>query len=182
MVSVKTEKILGEERRNLLLDILSKADKPITGGELASTTNVSRQVIVQDVSLLKAKNYPILATSQGYVFLNNQHDQTKLVERIIACKHAPERTKEELSILVDHGVVVKDVIVEHQVYGELTASIMVGNRNDVNEFVKKINRYNASYLSQLTGGLHLHTLQADSLDKIDLACKVLDEEGFLVKE
>jgi transcriptional regulator of NAD metabolism len=179
---VKTDKILGEERRNLLLDLLSKSDRPITGGELASTTNVSRQVIVQDISLLKAKNYPIMATSQGYLFLNNQNDESTLVERIIASKHAPERTKEELLIIVDHGVFVKDVIVEHQVYGELTASIMVGNRNDVNEFIKKIDQNNASYLSQLTGGLHLHTLQADSLEKLDRACDELEKLGFLIQE
>jgi uncharacterized protein len=182
MIVVKAEKVLGEERRNLLLDLLSKAHKPITGGELASTTNVSRQVIVQDISLLKAKNHPIMATSQGYVYLNNQNDQNKLVERIIACKHAPERTQEELSIIVDHGVFVKDVIVEHQVYGDLTASIMVGNRNDVNEFIKKIERYNATYLSQLTGGLHLHTLQADSLEKLDRACEELDKVGVLIQD
>ncbi|MGM0874412.1 MAG: transcription repressor NadR [Bacillota bacterium] len=179
---MKAEKILGEERRNLLLQLLSKSDKPITGGELASTTNVSRQVIVQDISLLKAKNYPIIATSQGYVFLNNQNDQNILIERIIACRHAPGRTKEELSILVDHGVFVKNVIVEHQVYGDLTASIMVGNRSDVNEFINKIDRYNAAYLSQLTEGLHLHTLQADSLEKLDRACEELEKEGFLVQD
>ncbi|MBZ5749390.1 MULTISPECIES: transcription repressor NadR [Metabacillus] len=179
---MKAEKLLGEERRNHLLELLSKADKPITGGELASTTNVSRQVIVQDISLLKAKNYPIMATSQGYVYLNKQNDQTQVIERIIACKHAPELTKEELSIIVDHGVFVKDVIVEHPVYGDLTASIMVGNRNDVNEFIKKIDRNNASYLLQLTGGLHLHTLQADSQEKLDRVCEELDKLGMLVQD
>lgn len=177
-----TEKILGEERRNLLLQLLMKADKPITGGELASKANVSRQVIVQDISLLKAKNYPIIATSQGYVFLNNQQNQPNIFERIIACKHSPEQTKQELTILVDHGVFVKDVIVEHQVYGDLTASIRVGNRNEVNEFINKINKSKAAYLSQLTGGIHLHTLQADSLEKLDLACEQLSDEGFIVHD
>jgi uncharacterized protein len=179
---VNTEKILGEERRNLLLDLLSQSDKPITGGELANKTNVSRQVIVQDISLLKAKNYPIMATSQGYVFLNEPNNQTKMIERIIACNHAPEQSIEELTIIVDHGVFVKDVIVEHQVYGELTASIMVGNRNDVKEFIKKIENNSAAYLSQLTGGLHLHTLQADSLEKLNRACEELENAGFLVQD
>ncbi|WP_299091691.1 transcription repressor NadR [uncultured Metabacillus sp.] len=182
MIFVKTEKILGDERRAMLLELLSNTDKPITGGELAKKANVSRQVIVQDISLLKAKNYPIMATSQGYVFLSKQNDHSNLFERIIACKHAPERTREELTILVDHGVFVKEVIVEHQVYGELTASVMVGNRNDVNEFIKKIDHSNSVYLSQLTEGLHLHTLQADSLEKLDRACEELDKEGFIVKD
>jgi len=175
-------KLLGEERRNLLLDKLLKASKPITGGELAAFANVSRQVIVQDISLLKAKNHPIIATSQGYVYLEkNKHDQP-LLERLIACKHSPTDTKEELNILVDHGVFVKDVIVEHPVYGDLTASIRVGNRIEVEEFIKKISLNKASYLSQLTEGLHLHTLQADSIDKLDRACHDLDKAGILVKE
>lgn len=175
-------KLLGEERRNLLLDKLMKADQPITGGELATFANVSRQVIVQDISLLKAKNHPIIATSQGYVYLENNQKKNQLIERIIACNHIPEQTKEELTIIVDHGVFVKDVIVEHPVYGDLTASIRVGNRNDVEEFMKKINQHNASYLSQLTEGLHLHTLQADTIEKLDRACAELSKAGFLVKE
>jgi transcriptional regulator of NAD metabolism len=176
------EKLSGEDRRTLLLELLSEADKPITGGDLANRTNVSRQVIVQDISLLKAKNYPIIATSQGYVFLKESDSQNKIIERIIACNHAPEQAIEELTMIVDHGVIVKDVIVEHQVYGELTASIMVGNRNDVKEFVKKIENNSAAYLSQLTNGLHLHTLQADSLEKLDRACEELKNAGFLMQE
>ncbi|QGQ47400.1 transcription repressor NadR [Metabacillus sediminilitoris] len=176
------EKLSGEDRRTLLLELLSEADKPITGGDLANRTNVSRQVIVQDISLLKAKNYPIIATSQGYVFLKESDSQNKIIERIIACNHAPEQAIEELTMIVDHGVIVKDVIVEHQVYGELTASIMVGNRNDVKEFVKKIENNSAAYLSQLTNGLHLHTLQADSLEKLDRACEELKKAGFLMQE
>lgn len=179
---MNTDKILGEERRNLLVEILSQSDKPITGGELANRTNVSRQVIVQDISLLKAKNYPIIATSQGYVFLNEINNETKMIEKIIACNHAPEQTIEELTIIVDHGVFVKDVIIEHQVYGDLTASIMVGTRNEVKEFIKKIEHNSAAYLSQLTGGLHLHTLQADSPEKLNRACEDLEKAGFLVQD
>ncbi|APH04244.1 transcription repressor NadR [Bacillus weihaiensis] len=178
---MKTEKILGEERRVLILDELKKSTNPMTGGELATLANVSRQVIVQDISLLKAKNHPIMATSQGYVYLASPDNQTKKQERIIACKHSPEHTADELTILVDHGVFVKDVIIEHPVYGDLTASIMVGNRNDVKEFIAKINANNASYLSELTEGIHLHTLQADSVKQLDLACAALEKEGYLFK-
>lgn len=179
---MNSEKLLGEERRNLLLDKLIKADQPITGGELAAFANVSRQVIVQDISLLKAKNHPIIATSQGYVYLEKNQQNQQMKERIIAVKHSPSQTKEELTIIVDHGVFIKDVIVEHPVYGDLTASIRVGNRKEVEEFMKKINQNKASYLSQLTEGLHLHTLQADSIEKLDRACQDLDQAGYLVKE
>ena len=44
-------KILGDERRAYILKRLQESRDPITGSELASITNVSRQVIVGDVTL-----------------------------------------------------------------------------------------------------------------------------------
>ncbi len=173
------KKILGAERRDLLLHWLQSENKPLTGGELANRTNVSRQVIVQDISLLKAKNEPILATSQGYVYLKPQGEQIKK-ERIIVSYHAPHQTKEELYILVDHGVTVKDVKIEHPVYGDLNASVMVSTRKEVDDFIKKIQQTKASYLSQLTDGTHLHTIEADTEEKLDTACTALKQAGMLI--
>ncbi|MGM2835564.1 3H domain-containing protein, partial [Bacillus cereus group sp. Bce025] len=45
---------------------------------------------------------------------------------------------------------------------------------------QKIENTNASYLSQLTDGIHLHTIEADSKEKLDAACEALDKAGFLV--
>ena len=66
------KKILGEERRTLLLNHLKSSNQALTGSQLAKLTNVSRQVIVNDMNLLKAKNEPIIATSQnrGRAFYN----------------------------------------------------------------------------------------------------------------
>lgn len=174
------KKVLGAERRELLLHWLQTEDKPLTGGELASRTNVSRQVIVQDISLLKAKNEPILATSQGYVYLKPPGDQRKK-ERIIVSFHPPEKTEEELYIIVDHGVTIKDVKIEHPVYGDLTASVMVSTRSEVDDFIKKIHETKAAYLSQLTDGTHLHTLEAESEEKLDAACRALKDAGMLIE-
>lgn len=63
-------KLMGANRRDQLLLWLKESKSPLTGGELAKKANVSRQVIVQDISLLKAKNVPIIATSQGYVYMD----------------------------------------------------------------------------------------------------------------
>jgi uncharacterized protein len=174
------KKILGEKRRELILQWLKERSQPISGNELARRTNVSRQVIVQDISLLKARNEPIIATSQGYLYLPTQ-EQKRTYEQVVACFHPPERTLEELLLIVDHGVTVKDVIIEHPVYGDLTASIMVSTRNEVHQFMKKIKETNASLLSQLTDGTHLHTLQADSPQKIDAAIRSLHEAGMLIE-
>lgn len=166
-------------RQELIINSLKESSRPITGSEFSSKTNVSRQVIVQDVSILKAKNEPIIATSQGYIYLKKDADEDVKLQ-IIAVKHTPEQTRTELNIIVDHGVTVKDVKVEHAVYGDLTASVLVSNRTEVNQFVKKIEEKNATYLLSLTDGIHLHTLAADSLDKIEAACKDLSLAGILL--
>ncbi|MBA4537185.1 transcription repressor NadR [Bacillus aquiflavi] len=177
---MKEKKILGEDRRIFLLNLLKNRNEPITGGELASLTNVSRQVIVGDITLLKARNEPIIATSQGYLYLR-QSSPTTTFERVIACHHTPERTEEELNILVDQGVKVKDVKIEHPVYGDLTASIMVSNRNEVKQFIKKVETTNAAFLSELTGGYHLHTILASEKRMLVEAENALRKANFLVE-
>lgn len=174
-------KILGEERRKLILQWLKESDTPITGRELAEKTNVSRQVIVGDISILKAKQEPIIATSEGYMYLGKKM-QTPLYTRKIACYHPPERTEEELFLLVDHGVTVKDVIVEHPVYGDLTASIMVSNRLEVKKFMEKICSTHSSLLSELTNGIHLHTISALSEEFLNKAETALRKANFLIEQ
>ncbi len=173
------EKKYGEERRRALVEELQSSGQPRTGKVLGDEFGVSRQVIVQDVTLLKAQGMPILATSQGYVWSEETGNRP---ERIIASVHPPERTEEELLLLVDHGVTVKDVCVEHPVYGDLRASIMVKNRRQVEQFLERVRRTEASYLSELTDGVHLHTLEADSIEELDEAVRALDEAGFLISE
>lgn len=177
-----TEKRLtGDERRDYILGWLKSSDEPLTGQILAEKTNVSRQVIVQDISILKAKNMPILATSQGYVYVP-QNNLAYPFKRIIACKHSPEQTKDELFLLVDHGVFVSNVIVEHPIYGELTASLMLKSRVEVYEFLNKMEKAGAAYLSDLTEGVHLHTLEATSEKQLNEAVTALKNAGLLLSK
>ncbi|MEH7380406.1 transcription repressor NadR [Bacillus sp. JJ1533] len=175
------KKLLGEKRRESIIKWLRESPTPIIGEELSNRANVSRQVIVQDISLLKAKNEPIVATSQGYIYLQEQPQQD-YISRIIVVKHAPEQTAEELNILVDNGVTVRDVIVEHPVYGDITGSLMIKNRFEVKRFIEKLSATNASLLSLLTNGVHLHTIEADSVEKLDSACEALREANILFSD
>ena len=174
------KKRLGDERRAFLLELLKDSTTPLTGSELASRTNVSRQVIVGDITLLKAKDEPIIATSQGYLYFK-QNTGVPLFERTIACTHSPDDTVKELNLMVDHGVLVKDVKIEHAVYGDLTASIMVSNRQEVKQFLDNMQNTKASLLSELTGGIHLHTIAASSVQTLDKAEAALKEAGFLIE-
>ena len=173
------KKILGEERRSAILELLKNSQTPITGSELAASANVSRQVIVGDITILKAKQEPIIATSQGYLYFEKPAS-TSHYERTLACSHPPNRTEEELNLLVDFGVTVKDVRIEHSIYGDLTASIMVSNRQEVKQFMAKIRSTKANYLSELTNGIHLHTISAPSEQLLDEAEQALRMENFLI--
>lgn len=62
----------------------------------------------------------------------------------------------ELDIMVDNGCTVLDVIVDHPVYGELTGTLQLSSRYDVDQFIRRANA--AQPLSLLTEGVHLHTL------------------------
>lgn len=176
----KGKKVLGEERRNLILGWLKENGMPIKGSELARRTNVSRQVIVQDISLLKARDEPIIATSQGYMYIPSSPNVTQ-VRRVIACQHRPEDTQKELQLIVDAGVTVEDVTIEHAVYGDLRGSLMLSNRRDVEHFMTKLNQTASSLLSELTDGVHLHTLTATTEQQLDDACQSLEHAGFLLQ-
>ena len=170
-----------EARRVYILDLLKNADGPMTGKKLGELTNVSRQIVVGDINLLEAVEEPIVATSRGYVYMAEQEGSPS-IERIAVCQHTANQAEEELTILVDHGVTVKDVRIEHPVYGDLTASIMVSNRMEVSEFIQKIEKSNAVYLSALSENYtHLHTVIANDPKQIDRAFEALRKAGILIE-
>ena len=139
-------------RRQAILDRLRTADRPVSASSLAAELNVSRQIIVGDIALLRAGGAEISATPRGYVLPR----ATDGITRTIACRHTLEQTGTELDILVDNGCTVLDVIVEHPVYGQLTGPLQISNRYEVSQFIERCKK--AEPLSSLTDGIHLHTL------------------------
>ncbi len=175
-----TKKLTGKARRNSLLTWLQESKTPLTGTELADKANVSRQAIVQDISLLKAHNHPIIATSNGYLYMKTENEKADF-RRVIACKHEGKDTKEELYTIVDYGATIENVIIEHPIYGDLKASLMISSRADVDQFVHKIEEKNAPYLLELTDGIHNHTIVANDERKLDQTYEALKEKGFIVE-
>ena len=139
-------------RRQAILNRLRTADRPVSASSLAAELNVSRQIIVGDIALLRAGGAEISATPRGYVLPR----ATDGITRTIACRHTLEQTGTELDILVDNGCTVLDVIVEHPVYGQLTGPLQISNRYEVSQFIERCKK--AEPLSSLTDGIHLHTL------------------------
>jgi transcriptional regulator of NAD metabolism len=168
----------GDRRRRQIVAWMRTHGGPIRGGELAKHFRVSRQSLVQDVAILRAGGEDIVATPRGYRLPEGRERGHRA---ILACRHAPERTEEELQILVDHGVKVLDVIVEHPLYGELRGSLMIESRADLQDFLKHVSASHASLLSSLTGGVHLHTIEASRPEMISRAKTQLRAHGFLLK-
>lgn len=138
---------------------------------------MSRQVIVQDCALLRASGHEVVATPRGYVLPRRDAG----VRAILASRHDRAHTEDELTVMVDYGLRVIDVIVEHPVYGELRGSLMMTSRADVREFAGRVKSGEVALLSELSGGVHLHTVEAPSQDRLDRARQALRDRGFLVE-
>ena len=164
------------KRREKILDIIQSSDAPVSATALSKEMGVSRQVIVGDVALLRAEGNDILSTPRGYVAAPKEKSVTKR----IAVNHSAEQTQLELYTLVDAGCTVEDVIVEHPIYGQLIGGLMISSRYDVDEFIRKSKEENATPLSALTEGIHLHTLSANSEEQISMAIDKLKELGILL--
>jgi uncharacterized protein len=167
-----------EQRRRQIVEWMRTRRTPVQGSEIAAHFRVSRQCVVQDVAILRAAGNEILATPQGYRL---PEEATHSVRAVLACRHSPERTEEELQILVDHGVRVLDVIVEHPLYGELRGSLMIASRADLQDFLEKVHDTRAMLLLSLTGGVHLHTVEAARDELISRAKAKLRARGILLK-
>ena len=87
----------------------------------------------------------------------------------------------ELTLMVDQGCTVENVIVEHPVYGQLTGPLDLSSRYDVAEFIRKVSEQSAKPLSDLTGGIHLHTLRCPGREAFQRVSAELEEAGFLAR-
>ena len=157
------EKMNGTLRRSKIIEILNKETEPISGSALAKMTGVSRQVIVQDITLLRTQ-LPILATAKGYLLYPMTE---KKVRRTFCVKHSVEQTMEELCAIVDLGGKVLDVMVEHDVYGEIHADLMLSCRKEVEEFCSLLKKSKSGPLNIIGGGVHYHTIEAATEEILD---------------
>lgn len=167
-----------QQRREAILDHIIKSQRPIKGSQLAKVFGVSRQVIVQDIALLRAGGNEIIATPQGYMIPKTSTNRQ--YRRVIVCQHSDDGMEDELMTIVSFGGTIIDVVVEHEVYGEFKAELMISSPYEVRNFVKVMKGKGVRPLSYLREGIHLHTIEAQDpiiLDKIEIALK---EKGYLL--
>lgn len=166
----------GEARRKQLLNILSSSNNPVSGGTLAKELNVSRQIIVQDISLLRANGATIFSTNKGYLL-----QEDRKYSRVFKVYHTDDQVEEELSTIVDAGGQIRDVFVYHKVYGVLKADMGIKSRRDIRAYMEEISTSKSSLLKNVTSGYHYHTIDAESEEILDAIQEELQQKGFLAK-
>lgn len=169
----------GTERRQAIIERMQKDHLPLSGTKLACAYDVSRQVIVQDIALIRAAGYDVISTNKGYIL--NVPVDNKIVERIFKVNHTDEQMEEELFSIVDLGGCVVNTMINHKVYGHLEAPLNIKSRRNVAEFMTDIYSGKSSPLKNVTSGYHYHTITADSEETMQLIEKTLRDKQFLVE-
>lgn len=170
-----------EERRKMIVDSLNNSDEPVTGSDLAKRFDVSRQVIVQDIAVLRAKGLNIMATSNGY-YISKVKEGNRNIKTVVCNHKGYDSIEKELKIMIDMGAKVLDVIVEHPVYGEIRCPLMINSRYDLEKFINKVIGVKAEPLASLTDGEHIHTIEVPGDEVYEIILKKLNKVGFLVKD
>ncbi len=166
-----------DERRKALVAALTTATSPVAGAVLSEQLHVSRQIIVQDIAILRAAGYEILSTHTGYIMKSSP-----LVQRVFKVRHTSQETEDELCTIVDLGGVVEDVFVWHKIYGKIEAPLHIFSRHGVDQFMESIHAGRSSELMHITSGYHYHTVRADTEYTLDLIAEALKGKNYIAPE
>ena len=169
----------GERRREEIIRLLAGSRGPVSGTELARRLKVSSQVIVQDVALLRAVNKNILSTNKGYLLFEPGRESGEC-RKTLCVRHTTEQVLEEFYGIVDLGGKILDVVVEHELYGQIAVDLIIASRQDAEEFYQKMRENRAKPLKELTEDVHYHTIVAKDAASMERIERVLEEKGFLL--
>lgn len=168
----------GTKRREQLLELLMTSGGALSGTALSKALGVSRQVIVQDVALLRASHHEILSTPRGYVLY--EKEQT-IFSRRFKVRHSAADLENELNLIVDQGAHVVDVIIEHPIYGEIHGNLGIGSRRDVQSFLQRVKDQKGIPLLEMSDGFHYHTVTATQEEVLAEVTIQLRNLGYLVE-
>lgn len=168
-----------QARRDRIETMLKHSDTALSASSLAHEFQVSRQVIVGDIALLRASGLDIQATPRGYLLKGNDSEG---YTGTIACRHSREAMQAELYTIVDLGGRILDVIVDHPIYGQLTGQLQIASRYDADQFIRKLDREKAQPLSRITDGVHLHTVICPDKETFDRIVQALKSAQVLYEQ
>lgn len=169
----------GEQRRVQILKMLKEQDTPLSGSALAKHFHVSRQVIVQDIALMRAENQGILSTNKGYLFRTDASGNFQ-PKRVFYVKHSTNQVLDEFTSITELGGTVLDVAVEHEIYGQIRVDLLIETVQDASDFSEKISNCRDNPLKVLTDDCHYHTVAAPSEKLLDLIEQELRKKHYLL--
>lgn len=167
----------GEERREKIFNAIRESKEPISASSLASEYGVSRQVIVQDIALLKAGGSDIISTHRGYTI-----HYTAAYTTVVKVWHTDEQIEEELQTIVDLGGRVLDVFVWHRAFGRINAAMNIKSRKDIKTLIESFTSGKSKPLNYVTSGYHYHTIEADSDETLKEIVCALEAKGYIAPE
>ena len=170
----------GKERHKHIEELLKSHKTPMSGTGLANMFGVSRQVIVQDIALLRAENKDVISTNKGYVLFSPGEENGK--KAVVRVKHSSEDTYDELSTIIELGGKIRDVTVDHDIYGQITVDLIINDSHDVDEFIAVMKKSKSKPLKVLTDDVHYHTILAPSEKVLDLIKEELKAKGYLAEQ
>lgn len=168
------------KRRLEILSIIKKSEIPVSAKMLAERFGVSRQVIVQDLSVIRVSTPEIISTNKGYLFKGAASLSRNNSLREFKVCHNEDQVEEELNIIVDCGGTVKNISISHRVYGRISADMNIRSRQDVKEFLQRLSNSKSKLLGNTTFGYHYHLVEAPSEERLDIISERLDAAGLLV--
>ena len=169
--------VKADERRKMIASRLLGEGRPVSGGELSALFGASRQIIVQDIALLRASGYDIISTHSGYIIKSSP-----LCERVFKVRHTSAETVDELTRIVDLGGTVVNVFVWHKIYGRIEGALNIFSHRGIEQFVEGTKSGKSTELMHITSGYHYHTVRADSEQILDKIGEALENAGYVVPE
>ena len=169
----------GETRRARILQLLKDCGAPLSGAALAREMGVSRQVIVQDIALIRAESHRILSTNKGYVFRPDDASGSSQPKRVFFVRHSTEDVLDEFLTILELGGTLLDVAVEHELYGQIRADLLIETPQDARDFAARLAVCRDNPLKVLTDDCHYHTVAAPSEKLLDLIAQELTRKGYI---
>lgn len=157
--------------------MLLESDTPISGAEFAKIFNVTRQIIVNDMALIRAEKNDIISTARGYLI---KKDIGRAEKTTIKVCHSEKEIEDELQTVIDLGGKVLTTFVDHPYYGTLGETLNIKSRKDIGVFLDKLTDSGCEPLLKLTRGVHKHTIEAENEEILAEIIEALKQKGYLI--
>ncbi|MDE7379760.1 MAG: transcription repressor NadR [Clostridia bacterium] len=164
------------QRRSEILSLIGNSQNPVPANLLSEKYSVSRQVIVQDIAILRAQGYGVISTNRGYVLGSGVG-----AERVFKCRHTLQELVSESEIIISNGGKVEDITVNHRVYGKISARLELTTPRHAEELYRSLVSGASKPLMSVTDGYHYHTVSAESEESLDKIEQELRRAGYLIE-